>query len=185
MRWFLVGGVLLVVSVGVAACALKLLVPVAPKAELASGRDPGEILPIGAKAPAFEVPDDKGNIVRLADHAGKDNVVLIFYPGDNTPTCTAQLCAARDDFGRYEQLDAVVYGVNPASRESHAKFASRQNFPFPLLADTEGTLINAYGCRGIGGITKRTVYVIGKDGTILFAERGVPSTDAILASIKG
>lgn len=144
-----------------------------------------EMLSVGQQAPRFEVPDEDGNLVRLEDHLGQNNIVLIFYPGNDTPGCTKQLCTARDDFGQYQKLDAVVYGVNPAAADSHTKFAEKYSFPFPLLADTDGKMIRDYGCRGMGGITIRTVYAIGKDGKIVFAQRGMPSTDTILASLEG
>jgi len=150
-----------------------------------AARDPGEILAVGDPAPAFTSRDHRGNAVRLADYRGKQNVVLIFYPGDDTPGCTKQLCTARDDYSRYEGLDAVVFGVNPADAESHAKFAEKYDFPFGILVDSDGAVIRAYGCRGIGGITTRTVYVIDKAGRIAFAERGMPATDDILAALKG
>ncbi|MBX3729640.1 MAG: peroxiredoxin [Candidatus Sumerlaeia bacterium] len=148
-------------------------------------RDPSQILEVGDKAPAFEVQDEFGRTVRLADYRGKNNVVLIFYPVNNTPGCTRQLCAARDDFERYQKIDAVVFGVNPADAEAHRKFSSQHEFPFPLLADTAGNLVRDYGCRGTGGMPIRTVYAIDKSGTIVFAERGMPTTDQILSSLGG
>lgn len=155
------------------------------KTESGETRDPSVILSVGEKAPAFEAKDELGRTIRLEDYRGKSNVVLIFYPGDDTPGCTKQLCAARDDFGKYQALDAVVFGVNPAGQESKQAFSEKYDFPFPLLADTEGTLVRDYGCRGIGGITTRTVYAIDKDGVIVFAERGMPSSETILASLGG
>lgn len=148
-------------------------------------RDPGRMLAVGEKAPPFEVEDQFGNPIRLEDFRGEHNVVLIFYPGNDTPGCTRQLCAARDDFARYSAKDAMVFGVNPASAESHAAFAEKFSFPFPLLVDKDGRMIRDYGCRGIGGVTTRTVYVIDKEGTVVFAERGMPDTDTILAAIPG
>lgn len=145
-------------------------------------RDPSEILTIGEKAPAFEVKDQKGQTHRLADHLGKTNVVLIFYPGNETPGCTSQLCTARDDWKKYQQAGVQVYGVNPADAASHASFAANHNFPFPLLADTTGRMVRDYGSRGIAGVVKRTVYGIDKEGRIVFAERGMPSTATILAA---
>lgn len=152
--------------------------------EAGEQRDASEILPVGVKAPEFDETDQAGAPLRLADFRGQSNVVLIFYPGNDTPGCTKQLCAARDDFSQYKLLDAVVIGVNPAGPDSHLRFAQKYSFPFPLIADEDGSMVRDFGCRGIGGITTRTVYVIDKDGTIVFAERGMPSTERILASLK-
>lgn len=147
-------------------------------------KDPTEMLSVGSQAPEFDVQDDSGERVRLADLRGQKNVVLIFYPGNDTPGCTKQLCEARDEWAAYQELDVQVYGVNPADAESHTTFRDKYAFPFPLLADTEGSLIRNYGARGMMGITKRTVYGIDKDGIIVFAERGMPNTATILAAFK-
>lgn len=143
-----------------------------------------QMLATGTTAPDFSVQDHLGNTVQLSDFRGEKNVVLIFYPANNTPGCTSQLCTARDDYSKYQQLDAVVFGVNKASAESHGKFAGKHDFPFPLLVDAEGQLTADYGCKGLLGMIKRTVYVIDKDGKIAFAERGMPSTEKILAAIQ-
>jgi peroxiredoxin Q/BCP len=148
-------------------------------------RDPSQMLLVGEVAPDFAVSDQNGKVVRMADFKGKNNVVMIFYPANETPGCTRQLCAARDSFDQYMAADAVVLGVNPASREDHLSFANNHNFPFSLLADTEGEVIRNYGCRGLTGLTTRTVYVIGKDGKVKFAQRGMPETEDILAALKG
>ena len=148
-------------------------------------RDPSEILKVGEAAPDFAVPDQHGNVIRFADFKGERNVVLIFYPANETPGCTRQLCAARDSFAEYMAADAVVLGVNPASQDDHLSFANNHNLPFSILADTEGEMIRNYGSRGTMGVTTRTVYVIGKDGTIKFAERGLPETEKILAALTG
>jgi peroxiredoxin Q/BCP len=141
------------------------------------------MLTVGSTAPNFTAQDDRGQTVKLADFSGKKNVVLIFYPMNETPGCTAQLCTARDDWKKYQEAGVQVFGVNTADQESHRKFAENHNFPFPLLADTEGAIVKDFGARGLMGMVKRTVYVIGKDGRILFAERGMPSTQTILAAI--
>lgn len=145
-------------------------------------RDTGEMLKVGEMAPDFRVRDEQGREQSLAEYRGRQNVVLIFYPANETPGCTAQLCSARDDWKRYQELNVQVFGVNPGSADSHAKFSARHNFPFPLLADTEGELVRQYGSRGLMGVVKRTVYGIDKEGRIVFAQRGMPSTTEILAA---
>ena len=146
-------------------------------------RKPSHILRVGEKAPAFSLPDQSGKTVTLDEHRGKRNVVLIFYPGDNTPGCTRQLCAIRDQFGLFADGETVVFGVNPQEAVSHRRFAGKHNFPFPLLVDREKKVVSAYGCRGIL-MTKRTVYGINKEGIIVFVRRGMPSNEEILEAFK-
>jgi peroxiredoxin Q/BCP len=124
-----------------------------------------------------------GDTVRLSDFAGKNHVVLIFYPGDETPGCTKQLCAVRDDYSLFEEKNAKVFGVNPADRKSHLKFVDRYNFQFPLLIDKGGTVAKKYGCGGV--MIKRTVYVIDPEGKIVYARQGLPDNEEILAAIDG
>lgn len=144
--------------------------------------NPSRILAVGDQAPAFTSRDDQGNTVSLADFHGSQNVVLIFYPANETPGCTRQLCAARDAWDKYLDRNIQVFGVNPASVADHKTFRDNHQFPFPLLSDTEGEIVARYGARGLLGLTKRTVYGIDTEGRIVFAERGMPDTDTILAA---
>ena len=91
-------------------------------------------LPVGTLAPDFSLPDDSGGMVRLSALRGAD-VVLVFYPGDNTPGCTKQLCQFRDHWGDARARGIEVFGVNPGSARSHVKFREKFGFPFPLLID--------------------------------------------------
>src|SRR5690606_15466041 len=116
---------------------------------------------------------------------GKHYVVMIFYPGNNTPVCTAQLCSIRDSWGQFEKVGAKVFGINQAKSSSTASFAEKHDFPFPLLVDNSGELTRNFGCRTWFGFIKRTVYVIDKEGKIIFAERGKPSNSVILQAIEG
>ncbi len=144
---------------------------------------PGELLPIGTPIPEFQALDETGAKHNRASLSGK-NVVLIFYPGDDTPGCTAQLCAVRDDWKAYQRADVLVFGVNTATAESHAAFSNKYNFPFPLLVDESGDLMRAFGSESPMGMTKRTVYGIDKSGVVVFAERGMPATSEILAAFR-
>ncbi len=144
----------------------------------------GEMLEVGATAPDFTVRDERGNEVILSAFRGEQNVVLIFYPANETPGCTAQLCAVRDEWDDFTAANVQVFGVNTANALSHRSFSENHNFPFPLLADTGGDIVRAYGCRGTLGVIKRTVYGINKDGQIVFAERGMPDTAQILAAFE-
>ncbi len=137
----------------------------------------------GTLAPPFTLKDHLGNIVSLEQFRGKHEVVLIFYPGDLTPGCTKQLCTVRDDYSKYKEKGVMVYGVNPAGKESHTKFAQKHAFPFPLLIDEGSVVAEAYDCKGMIA-TKRTVYVVDKNGVIAFAREGKPSTEEILSSIE-
>lgn len=154
---------------------------VAVFAALVSGADK-TLLALGSVAPDFTLNTEKGESVKLSSFAGKNAVVLVFYPGDETPVCTEQLCAIRDSWSGFTAKGAVVFGVNPASAVSHEKFIVKQHYPFPLLVDDAKTVTVAYGCKG-ALMTSRTVYVVGKDGTIIYAQRGKPPVADILAAI--
>ena len=121
-------------------------------------------LSVGTKAPAFTVKDTQGNTVSLSDYAGK-TVVLYFYPKDDTPGCTKEACSFRDNYSVYQGKDVAVFGVSGDDESSHQAFTSKFNLPFPLLADTNKSMMQAYDVDG-GGYAKRVTYVIGGDGMI-------------------
>ncbi|WP_017328143.1 peroxiredoxin [Synechococcus sp. PCC 7336] len=122
-------------------------------------------LSVGTPAPAFTVKDTNGNSVSLSDFAGK-TVVLYFYPKDDTPGCTKEACSFRDNYSDYRGKDIVVLGVSLDDSDSHQAFTNKYGLPFPLLADTEGALTQAYDVDG-GGYAKRVTYVIDGDGQII------------------
>ena len=134
-------------------------------------------LPPGALAPDFTLADDSGGTVSLSALRGK-RVVLVFYPADDTPGCTKQLCQFRDDWSEARKAGVEVFGVNPGSAKSHGKFRGKFQFPFPLLVDSGQKVAALYHANGI--IVKRTVYGIGPDGVIRFAQRGMPSPSEVL-----
>ena len=138
-------------------------------------------LPVGAAAPDFSVPDDTGHTVTLSALRGK-NVVLVFYPGDDTPTCTKQLCEFRDDWDDALARGVKVFGVNPRNARKHAEFRRKFGFPFPLLVDSGQKVARQYHANGL--VVKRTVYLIGPDGTVLFARRGKPNPSEVLAAAR-
>lgn len=131
------------------------------------------IPPAGSPAPDFSLRSDGEDTVRLADLRGHP-VVLYFYPKDDTPGCTVEGCAFRDDYQAYEKAGVVVLGVSPDSVESHRKFKAKFNLPFPLLADEGHRVAEAYGAWGekkragqtYMGIL-RTTFLIGSDGVLL------------------
>ena len=135
-------------------------------------------LPVGSQAPDFSLPDDSGATVKLSALRGK-NVVLVFYPGDDTPTCTKQLCEFRDRWEQAKMRNVLVYGVNPRAAASHKKFREKFKFPFPLLVDKGQKVGELYKTSGL--IVKRTVYLIGPAGIILYAQRGKPAPEEVLA----
>lgn len=130
------------------------------------------MLTIGDKAPSFEAKDQNGNLVKLSNFAGK-KIVLYFYPKDDTPGCTAQACNLRDNYEMLLSKGFVVLGVSVDDEKSHLKFIKKFNLPFPLLADTEHLMVEAYGVWGeksMYGKTYmgiiRTTFVIDEQGII-------------------
>jgi peroxiredoxin Q/BCP len=97
----------------------------------------------GISAPEFEMPDDTNVIRKLSDYRGK-NVVLYFYPADDTPGCTKEACNFRDDYSAYEKAGVVVLGVSPDDVKSHVKFKKKFDLPFPLLADEGHKVCDLY-----------------------------------------
>lgn len=141
-------------------------------------------LGVGDIAPEFEAKDEQGNTVRLADFKGKSSVVLMFYPADNTPGCTAQMCAARDDYDKYQAAGIEVFGVNPGSEKAHKSFSEKHGLRTPLLLDDKGRVSKAYDALmpiPLVTVVNRTVVGIDRDGVVKFYERGMPSTETIMA----
>ena len=137
-------------------------------------------LPTGTAAPDFSVPDQNGSRVTLSALRGK-NVVLVFYPADDTSVCTKQLCEFRDAWSDVTARNAVVFGVNPARSAAHDRFKEKHRFPFPLLVDRGMKIAALYNAKGLV-VPKRTVYLIGPDGTIRYARRGKPAPAEVLAA---
>lgn len=142
----------------------------------------GAPLEPGTAAPPFSLFDENERTVTLATLRGRF-VVMVFYPGDDTTICTKQLCEIRDDWKEFQRRRAAVFGVNGQGPGSHGKFAAKYKFPFPLLVDSNWEVSRAY--RAGWGVVRRTVYVIGPDGRIVYSKRGKPSTAEILAAMEG
>ncbi|MBD2307641.1 peroxiredoxin [Chroococcidiopsis sp. FACHB-1243] len=131
-------------------------------------------LAVGTQAPTFTVKDTNGNTVSLSDFAGK-TVVLYFYPKDDTPGCTKQACSFRDAKQTYDGKEVVVLGVSVDDEQSHQQFTEKYGLNFPLLADTQQTLVKAYDVDG-GGYAKRVTYVIDGSGKIIHVDSSVNTT---------
>jgi len=147
----------------------------------------------GKPAPDFQLTSDTGESVRLSDLRGKQ-VVLYFYPKDDTPGCTTQACGIRDVFGDFEHENAVVLGVSPDNEASHVRFKDKYNLPFTLLADEGHRVADEYGVWGpktymgktYEGV-ERSTFVIDTDGTVKRVMRKVkPAThaDDVLAALR-
>ncbi|WP_375509423.1 peroxiredoxin [uncultured Nostoc sp.] len=132
-------------------------------------------LAVGTDAPAFTAKDTKGNTVSLSDFAGK-TVVLYFYPKDDTPGCTKQACSFRDAQSQYQGKDIVILGVSADDEVSHQAFTQKYDLNFPLLADTDKSLIKAFDVDG-GGYAKRVTFVIDPNGKITHVDANVNTTN--------
>lgn len=143
------------------------------------------MLEVGTKAPEFTLPDKDGNVISLADFAGK-RVVVYFYPKDNTSGCTTQACAFAGAYKQFEELGVPVIGISRDGVKSHQNFAAKYELPFILLSDPELQAIQGfdvwkekklYGKVSMGVV--RTTYIVGEDGTIVWAKEKVkPDTNA-------
>lgn len=147
----------------------------------------------GDAAPDFEGVDQTGATVRLGDFAGRP-LALYFYPKDDTPGCTAQACNLRDHAGTLTEAGVAVVGVSADPVESHERFAEKYDLPFPLLADPDHEILEAYGAWGEKSFygkksvgTRRTTFLIGPDGRVLHVFKR-PKTDRhaeeILATLE-
>lgn len=143
----------------------------------------------GDEAPDFTLSDGDGNDWTLSDHVGK-TVVLLFYPGDYTPVCTAQLCSVRDHWSEYQATGAEVVGISTDSVESHKGFAEKNELPLRLLSDPDRKVASAYDMKSwLPGRNARGVVVIDKDGKIAYHKAQSlslfrPADEDVLKAIK-
>ena len=127
---------------------------------------------VGDVAPPFSLEASGGVTVSLDDFAGQP-VVLVFYPGDDTPVCTKQLSSYNRDLDRFEALDAQVLGISAQSVESHDAFAGKHGLNFPLLADPDKAVALMYGTLGPLGFPRRSVFIIDQKGVVRYAHRAI------------
>ena len=146
---------------------------------------------VGAKAPTFSAPDQSGQTVSLSDFAGK-TVILYFYPKDDTPGCTVEACSFRDEHSVFQKKRAVVIGVSPDSPKKHVKFIEKFSLPFPLLADEDHKIAEAYnvwveksmyGKKYMG--MERSTFVIDPQGELSAIYRKVKPAEHTAAVLAG
>ncbi|MEP7213003.1 MAG: peroxiredoxin [Acidobacteriota bacterium] len=143
----------------------------------------------GEQAPDFTLKDGDGNEWTLTGHRGT-TVVLMFYPGDNTPVCTAQLCSVRDHWSEYQATGAEVVGISTDTVESHKGFAEKNSLPLRLLSDADRKVSEMYDMKSwLPGRSARGIVVIDKDGKIAYTKAEAislfkPSDKDVLAAIS-
>ena len=143
------------------------------------------LLPVGSDAPVWEAETTDGERVALPDFRGSQAVLLMFYPEDDTPGCTRQMCLARDEGARYAAAGVARFGVNPGSLQSHVNFRDKYTLDFPLIVDQDAEIASAYGVLAEGGGVMRATYLIGQDGRIAYAQPGTHGADEVLGAIGG
>jgi peroxiredoxin Q/BCP len=125
------------------------------------------VVRVGDQAPEFSLPSAAGAVVSLSDFRGKAEVVLFFYPKDNSPACTAEACSFRDSYEAFHDAGAEVIGISADSPGSHARFKERFRLPFVLLSDPDGAVRARYGVpRTLGVLPGRTTYLIDRQGVV-------------------
>jgi peroxiredoxin Q/BCP len=143
---------------------------------------------VGDTAPDFTLPGTGERSYSLSEYRGQP-VVLVFYPGDNTPVCTKQLTSYTADIGEFEGVNAQVLAISPQSVDSHEGFAAKHGFKFPLLADTDKRVAGLYGTLGPLGFPRRSVFVVDSDGVVRYAHRAIAgltfrSTDELVRAVE-
>jgi thioredoxin-dependent peroxiredoxin len=127
---------------------------------------------VGDRAPSFKLSGTAGKDYALEDYAGQP-VVLVFYPGDDTPVCTKQLNTYNDGLDQFTNLGAQVLAISAQDVASHERFSGKHGFAFPLLADPDKAVAGAYGTLGPIGFPRRSVFIIDGDGVIRYAHRAI------------
>ena len=146
------------------------------------------MLETGQPAPSFSLESDTGATISLESLRGRP-VVIYFYPKDDTPGCTTQAVSIRDNWGEFGKIGAQVIGVSPQNAASHRKFKEKYGLPFPLLADTDHSVFDAYDVANrLSSLGQRpAVFVVDRGGIVRFDSIGtqqwqIPSNDAVLAA---
>ena len=143
------------------------------------------LLNAGSDAPDFTAQTTDGSTVTLSDFRGKRNVLLMFYPVDDTPGCTKQMCTARDEAAQYRAADVVRFGVNDGSLESHERFRDKYSLDFPLLVDEGKEIARKYGTLKENGGIARSTFLIDTSGRIAYAAPGAHGAEEVLEALNG
>ena len=142
-------------------------------------------LTIGSNAPEFKLKAYPSGEYSLSQFKGKKNIILAFYPKDDTPGCTTENCAFRDDLSQFNAANTQVFGISCDDIKSHEAFSKKFNFTHPLLSDVDGEVARKYGCyQEQKGYSSRKLFVIDKQGKIQRVVDGMPSNNEILDFIK-
>ena len=142
----------------------------------------------GAEAPDFTLPGTGGRSYTLSSYRGQP-VVLVFYPGDETPVCTKQLTSYNEDLGAFDTVGAQVLAISPQDVASHERFAEHHGFRFPLLADTDKAVAAAYDTLGPMGFPRRSIVVVDAEGIVRWSHRSLAGlsfrpVSEILAAVR-
>lgn len=130
-------------------------------------------LQVGDLAPDFDLDSTEGR-VRFRDWLERGPVLLVFYPGDDTPVCTRQLCDYRDHLEQFRDLGVQVIAINPQRLSSHRAFAAKHELPFPLVSDPDRSTCRDYGALGLFGTAKRALFLVGSDGRVKYERSDLP-----------
>jgi peroxiredoxin len=145
-------------------------------------------LSVGDQAPDFTLPGTGGRTYSLSSFAGK-TVVVVFYPGDETPVCTKQLNSYNNELSAFDEVGAQVLAISSQDVESHEQFAAKHGFKFPLLADVDKVVAGLYGTVGPLGFPRRSVFVVDAQGIVRYAHRAIAgltfrSVDELVAAVQ-
>jgi peroxiredoxin Q/BCP len=147
----------------------------------------------GDTLPSFELPQQDSQLFQVSDFIGKKNLVIYFYPKDDTPGCTKEACKFRDEFEEFTDLDAMVIGISSDSPESHTQFKAKHNLPFTLLSDEDNKVRELFGVKGnfMGIIPGRVTFIVDKTGIVQHvfdsmsqAEKHVEEAKTILLNLR-
>ncbi len=185
-------GCLLILSIGTfCTCTSNSTTPPVSKTET-NNNDMANKIDIGSKAPEFSLPDQRGKRVNLSDYLGKSNLVVYFYPKDESYGCTKEACSFRDNYEVFREAGAEVIGISADDVASHQAFAANHKLPFVLLSDKDKTVSEKYGVgKSLGVLPGRVTFVIDKQGVVQFVfssqlsfEKHVSEAIAVLKKLQ-
>lgn len=146
---------------------------VQPDGKTNQNNKPMKRLEVGDTMPKFSLMDQNGNVFDSQEYVGKQLLVVYFYPKDDSPGCTRQACAIRDQYEAFSDANAKVIGINSGNVESHKAFQEKHNLPFTLLSDPGNKVARAFGVRNFLFLTGRETFVIDREGKIAYTFKGM------------